>query len=52
MANRKPIYLDYCATTPCDPAVVEAMLPFLPPILAMLLRPVTGMAGKLPKLCR
>jgi len=28
MANRKPIYLDYCATTPCDPAVVEAMLPF------------------------
>lgn len=24
---RFPIYLDYCATTPCDPAVVEAMLP-------------------------
>jgi cysteine desulfurase len=23
-----PVYLDYNATTPCDPAVVEAMLPF------------------------
>lgn len=22
-----PIYLDYCATTPCDPRVVEGMLP-------------------------
>src|SRR5207249_11211480 len=23
-----PLYLDYNATTPCDPRVVEAMLPF------------------------
>ena len=24
---KKPVYLDYHATTPCDPRVVEAMLP-------------------------
>ncbi|WP_317130731.1 IscS subfamily cysteine desulfurase [Chitinophaga vietnamensis] len=25
---KRPVYLDYNATTPCDPRVVEAMLPF------------------------
>ncbi|WP_186757744.1 cysteine desulfurase family protein [Echinicola salinicaeni] len=24
----RPIYLDYCSTTPCDPKVVEAMMPY------------------------
>ena len=28
MTLKKPVYLDYHATTPCDPAVVEAMIPF------------------------
>ncbi|MCL6525056.1 MAG: cysteine desulfurase [Thermoflavifilum sp.] len=28
MTRLQPVYLDYCATTPCDPAVVEAMLPY------------------------
>jgi len=27
-ANRPPVYLDYQATTPCDPRVVAAMLPW------------------------
>ncbi|MGQ0627948.1 MAG: IscS subfamily cysteine desulfurase [Phycisphaerales bacterium] len=28
MAVKTPIYMDHAATTPCDPRVVEAMLPF------------------------
>jgi cysteine desulfurase len=27
-ANQPPVYLDYQATTPCDPRVVQAMLPW------------------------
>lgn len=29
MTTRKPIYLDYSATTPVDPRVVDVMIPFL-----------------------
>jgi cysteine desulfurase len=29
MAMKKPIYLDYNATTPHDPEVIKAMTPFL-----------------------
>jgi cysteine desulfurase len=25
---KKPVYLDYHSTTPCDPAVIDAMMPF------------------------
>src|SRR5215469_7583875 len=27
-ANQPPVYLDYQATTPCDPRVLQAMLPW------------------------
>jgi len=29
MSEARPVYLDHHATTPCDPRVVEAMLPYL-----------------------
>ena len=29
MSAERPVYLDHHATTPCDPRVVEAMLPYL-----------------------
>jgi len=28
MTVKTPIYLDYSATTPCDPRVVQRMLPY------------------------
>ncbi|MGH8161973.1 MAG: aminotransferase class V-fold PLP-dependent enzyme [Gammaproteobacteria bacterium] len=31
MSVKRPVYLDYAATTPADPAVVAAMLPYLGP---------------------
>lgn len=29
MAARSPVYLDHCATTPLDPRVLQAMMPYL-----------------------
>lgn len=44
-----PIYLDYSATTPVDPRVVDKMIPFLMRISATLPARATNTAGKLKK---
>ena len=47
-----PIYLDYSATTPVDPRVVDKMIHFLTRISATLPARATNTAGRLKKLLK